>query len=194
MEEYLTQRNPSISLLECDRAWELLSSKEKKYAHYLARGAATPGLPPFSSSSPRLTHMLLSLALICSFLGRCHDFLHASFTWKSKNLRAVPEIVFSNFSIVLARTREKRWCEWWWLPIVPGICCILLWWVSPSGMFLIVDNVGNYLSFGDSKFVPRCPQEVFENIIKAAEDSVSVLCSITHRFESHLTVCGSAPF
>jgi dipeptidyl-peptidase-3 len=33
----------------------------------------------------------------------------------------------------------------------------------------VLQNCGNYKSFGDSKFVPELPQESFEKIIKASD-------------------------
>jgi len=147
MDRYLAPTEQPIFLLDCKKAFEGLSEKEKKYAHHLSQ-ASWHG------------------SLIC---------LHQT-SVESPSIFSILQQVFKSNSI--ASLQEKASAK----GVSKDDFSNLL---QYSAAFL--GNLGNYLSFGDTKFVPRIPADKFRSVLEVAgatADVVKMFDSIKDRMYS----------
>eukprot|EP01128_Nolandella_sp_AFSM9_P003514 TRINITY_DN1510_c0_g1_i1.p1 TRINITY_DN1510_c0_g1~~TRINITY_DN1510_c0_g1_i1.p1 ORF type:complete len:693 (-),score=170.37 TRINITY_DN1510_c0_g1_i1:138-2183(-) len=128
LEQYYAQRNPVVSLMECKKAFALLTEKEKKYAHGLSLASWAGIYIATLQTSPESPEI---------------------FSLFQKLFSAVP----------FEQVKEKA--------VSSGVTEADFVSFEEYVVFFY-DNVGNYLSFGDTKFVPRCSKETFLKIIEAA--------------------------
>jgi len=115
--------------LDCKQAWDGLSEKEKKYAHYLC-AASWSSCPVSQHQASRESATLFLITLRC-FRGP----------------RTVSEIIKAITAAVGNEEVTQRFVEY---------CGFVL------------SNMGNYLGFGDSKFVPRLTRAQYMACVRAA--------------------------
>nr|XP_054758052.1 dipeptidyl peptidase 3-like [Lytechinus pictus] len=115
--------------LECKTAFECLSSKEKKYAHYIGKAAWSGGLICLFQTSPESPLIFLLLQKL--FKGQPVN--------KLKSAAIEKGIIKDEVEAVLTFAAA------------------------------FYSNLGNYKSFGDTKFVPNLPQDKFEAVIHASK-------------------------
>jgi len=144
LESHLTPRDVPYVRLECEKAFATLSAQEKQYAHHLSVASwqgARIVLAQTSEESPLVFDLLLRL------FSRPHALL-------AKQAQKENSVVASFEDFVRTHVSE-----------VPVRECAAL--VDFAAYFFA--NLGNYLSFGDSKFVPRFPLELFEKLADASD-------------------------
>lgn len=127
--QFIIPNEVPIVNLECKAAFECLSSKEKKYAHYIGKAAWSGGLICLFQTSPESPLIFLLLQKL--FKGQ-----------------SVEE--FKSAAI------EKGTAE-------DEVQAVLTYAAA------FYSNLGNYKSFGDTKFVPNLPQDKFEAVIHASK-------------------------
>ena len=141
---------PTVVRLEIEKHFEPLSDKQKRYAHYISKSVAIPASHvDFLNTTGRSTNTSLSLSLC-----------RASFAGTRIVLRQIsPESEYI-YDFILA-LHEASGGNWPSLAEKAGISeQELTYFLEYAAMFL--GNCGNYKSFGDSKFIPRCGKSTFE--------------------------------
>ncbi|XP_063059784.1 dipeptidyl peptidase 3 [Engraulis encrasicolus] len=123
--QYYLPNNIRISKLDCKEAYELLSPKEKLYAHYLSRAAWYGGLVVLVQTSPESP---------------------AIYALLQKLFRKQTPAELERVATEAGLSSEEYQA--------------LL--VYAAGFYA---NMGNYKSFGDTKFIPNLPKEKLKTLV-----------------------------
>ncbi|XP_038072847.1 dipeptidyl peptidase 3-like [Patiria miniata] len=126
--QFLIPNEVPIVPLECKKAFQELTSEEKKYAHYLARASWSGGLICLFQTSPESPVIYLLLQKL----------------FKTEPVGALKE------KAVKAGLTENEFQAF----------------LTYAAAFF--SNLGNYKSFGDTKFIPDLPKDKLLSLLKAS--------------------------
>jgi len=143
--KYLAPTEQSVFYLDCKKAFESLTSREKFYAHHMSQASWYGSLICLfqtSDESPVIFQILQQLFHRNSF----EDLL------RNSERKGITKEDFHNF---------LQYCASFY------------------------GNMGNYLSFGDTKFIPRIPKEKFRLILSCSEENETSLESLLSLFDHH---------
>ncbi|MED6270730.1 bifunctional diacylglycerol diphosphate phosphatase/phosphatidate phosphatase, partial [Characodon lateralis] len=127
--QYYLPNDIGISALDCHEAFRLLSPQEKKYAHYLSRGAWYGGLVVLLQTSPESANIFVLLQRI--FRKQTPEQL--------EDVAKAAGLSSDEYQAFL---------------------------VYAAGLYA---NMGNYKSFGDTKFIPNLPKDKLEALVRASQ-------------------------
>lgn len=127
--QYIIPNETGVCLLDCIKAFEGLTDKERLYSHYIAQASWYGGLIVLVQTSPESPGIFILL---------------------QKIFRAQPIAELKTLSVDKGFTEE----EWQALMIY----CAAFY-----------ANMGNYKSFGDTKFIPNIPKDKFESLVLSSK-------------------------
>ncbi|XP_033647376.1 dipeptidyl peptidase 3-like [Asterias rubens] len=148
LSQFLIPNDVPIVTLECKKAFQALTSKEKKYAHYLAKASWCGGLICLFQTSPEAPLIFLLLQK----LFKAEDVT----VLKEKALKA--GLIDDEFQAFL----------------------------TYAAAFFA--NLGNYKSFGDTKFIPGLSKDKLVSLVKASAAYTSDSSSL----DELISLCGDA--
>lgn len=155
LKQYLADDPPTIVPLAIKPHFEALNDKEKKYAHYISRGALAGtriNLRQVSPESEGVYDFILALHKACN--GR---------VFAAQNTNQFQLMLFTGNYKELQKTSALSEDD-------------IKDYLNYAAQFL--GNTGNYKSFGDSKFIPRIPQSKFAVLAKASPETEQLYRSI----------------
>lgn len=151
---YTLPNNQPVVPLICEPAFNNLTPDEKLYTHYLSRASWHGSLIiPFqiSPEAPLIIALLLSI------------FYYDQDVSKLKKNALANNVSEDEFQVsetpIILKNKEKFELNFFSFFFQAFL-------VYSAG---ILDNMGNYKSFGDTKFIPNLPSEKFHTIIKSSK-------------------------
>ncbi|TVY82388.1 putative dipeptidyl peptidase [Lachnellula suecica] len=149
LKHFLADSPPSTVNLEIKKHFDNLTGQQQRYAHFISR-----------CNAPFLFDNLQRLTPLC---------FRAAFTGTRITLRQVSPESESIFDFIIALYKSAKG-DWKAVQRKAGISDEdLQYFLQYSAQFL--GNCGNYKGFGDSKFVPRCGEKVFDALAAVSPEA-----------------------
>lgn len=145
---YLADAPPTVVPLEIEKHFNALDDQQKRYAHFISRYERKPKLK---------SACLLTKPNSASFLGNRIILRQVS---------PESEPIY-DFILALYKSCDGNWKA---LQLKSGVSDEgLTQFLEYAAQFL--GNTGNYKSFGDAKFIPRCPESVVAALASTSLDA-----------------------